>query len=296
MKLHKYIFASLIALGISSCSQDAPDAYLTVTPDRTEVKAGETVNFHISGIADNIVFYSGENGHEYDLRDREYADNDLIVDFVSYTDYLTYVHPNLQILISSDFNGIYDAENLSLATWTDVTDQFSLPAETGKNTPSGEINLKGFVSDDNDALFYIAFRYFDLDEVALRNRWVIRSMNIRKVSPEGRSTLLADIKTAGWQNVAVSGSTKWTLPGSQLLVTGNVNTNDKDVWAVSKGYKLRLAEPSTGVVLKNISTVVNDYQHTYTTPGTYEAVFASSSVWYNSSSHSTTRVKVTVTE
>ena len=296
MKLQKYIFASLIALGISSCSQDAPDARLSVTPDKTEVKAGEAVNFHISGKADNIVFYSGESGHEYDLRDREYADNDLIVDFVSYTDYLTYVHPNLQILISSDFNGIYDAENLAQATWTDVTDQFQMPVETGKNTPSGEINLKKFVSGDNDALFYIAFRYFDLDGVALRNRWVIRSMNIRKVSPEGQSTLLADIKTAGWQNVTVSGSAKWTLPGTQLLVTGNVNTNDKDIWAVSKGYNLRSAEASTGVVLKNISTVVSDYQHTYTTPGTYEAVFASSSVWYNSSSHSTTRVKVTVTE
>lgn len=296
MNFSKYISVVLTALCLSACSQEAPDARLTVTTDKSEIKAGEPVSFRISGKADNIVFYSGETGHEYDLRDREYADNDLMVDFVSYTDYLTYVHPNLRILISSDFNGIYDAENLALATWTDVTDEFQLPAATGKNTPSGTVNLKKFVSDDNDALFYIAFRYFDLDGVGLRNRWVIRSININKVSPEGQSTLLADIKTAGWQNVVVSGAVKWTLSGTQLLATGNATSNDKDVWAVSRGYNLRSSEPSTGVVLKNISTVVSEYQHTYNTPGTYEAVFASSSVWYNSDSHSTTRVKVTVTE
>lgn len=296
MKLNRIILAVAATLSLAACEQEANDATLTITLGQPTYKAGEPVTFNISGDADNIVFFSGEPGHEYDLRNREYADNDLMVDFVSYTDYVNYVHPNFRILISSDFNGIYDAENLKQATWIDVTDRFQLPTVTSSNTPSGTVNLKEFVSDDNDALFYIALRYFDIDNTPVRNRWVVRSMNIKKVSPERAVTLLADIKTAGWQNVILSGKSKWTLPGTQLLATGNVSTSDKDFWAVSKGYNLRSAEPSTGTVLKNISTTMSAYEYTYDTPGTYEAVFASSSVWYNSSDFSTTSVKVTVTE
>lgn len=295
MKLHNVILASILAVGAVSCSEEAPDSKLTVTAVGA-FKAGEPVTFKISGDADNIVFYSGEVGHEYGLRDRLYADNDLMVDFVSYTDQSTGVHPNFQVLVSNDFNGVYDAENVAAATWTDVTGEFALPSKTGANTPSGEVNLKRYAGEADDALVYFAFRYHDMDGVAQKNRWVVRSMNIRKVSPEGQETLLADIKTAGWQNVALSGSMAWTLPGTQLLAAGNTATSDKDAWVISKGFDVRAAEPSTGIVLKNIATDLSSYQYVYEKPGTYNAVFAATSVWYNSSTSSTTSVKVTITD
>lgn len=283
-------------MALSACTNEAPDAALNVHIDGTQCKAGVPVNFKIDGKADNIVFYSGEPGHEYSLRDRLFADNDLMVDFVSFTDQSTDVHKNFQILVSSDFNGIYDAENVAAATWTDVTDKFTLPDVRSKNTPSGEVNLKEYAGTENDDLIYIAFRYYDKDGVAVKNRWVVRSINIVKVSPEGGRFLLADIKTAGWKNVAMSGTAKWTLPGSQLLAAGNTSTSDKDMWAVSAGFNIHTSEPSTGVILKNIATDLDTYQYTYTEPGTYEAVFASSSVWYNSESTSIAKVTVTVTE
>lgn len=295
MKLHNVILASILAVGAVSCSEEAPDSKLTVTAVGA-FKAGEPVTFKISGDADNIVFYSGEVGHEYGLRDRLYADNDLMVDFVSYTDQSTGIHPNFQVLVSNDFNGVYDAENVAAATWTDVTGEFALPSKTGANTPSGEVNLKRYAGEADDALVYFAFRYYDMDGVAQKNRWVVRSMNIRKVSPEGQETLIADIKTAGWQNVALSGSMAWTLPGTQLLAAGNTATSDKDAWVISKGFDVRAAEPSTGIVLKNIATDLSSYQYVYEKPGTYNAVFAATSVWYNSSTSSTTSVKVTITD
>ncbi len=285
-----------MVLSLAACSEEAPDSRLSVSLGKPEYKAGEPVTFLLNSDADNIVFYSGEIGHEYGLRDRQFADNDLMVDFVSYTDQSTGIHPNFQVLVSDDFNGIYDAENVAAATWTDITGEFDLPVKTGANTPSGEVNLKKFVGGDDNSLVYLAFRYYDLDGVAQKNRWVVRSINIRKVSPEGQVTTMATIKTAGWQNVAISGSMKWTLPGTQLLAAGNVSTNDKDAWVVSKGFNIRSAEPSTGEVLKNIATDLYKYQYVYEKPGEYEAVFATSSVWYNSSSFSTTSVKVKITE
>ncbi|MCM1066240.1 MAG: DUF5017 domain-containing protein [Muribaculaceae bacterium] len=294
MKMKANILIILAAAACTACSDTAPEAALTVTLDHSSYKAGEPVTFRLGGDPDNIVFYSGERGHEYELRDREYADNALRLDFVSYTDYSKTVVPNLQVLISSDFSGIYDAENLAAATWTDVTDLFELPAAVSVNTPSGSVDLTSYVPEGNDVICYIAFRYHDIDGVGVRNRWVLRSLNLKKVSPEGAVSTFADIKTAGWQNVVVSGELSWTLPGSQMLIAGNANTSDKDVWAVSAGFKLREAEASTGVVLKNLSTELDEFSYTYTEPGVYDAVFASSSVWYNSSDYGTTTVRVVV--
>lgn len=297
MKSNKYISGAIGAvLALASCSTEAPDSTLSVNVVPATCKAGEPVVFKLSGDADNIVFYSGEPGHEYSLRDRQYADNDLMVDFVSYTDQSTGVHDNFQILVSNDFDGIYEPEHVGAATWTDVTPLFELPTATGQNTPSGTVNLKSYAGEDKDGLVYFAFRYYDKDGEAQRNRWVVRSMNIVKVTPEGGESAVADIKTAGWQNVAMSGTGQWTLPGSQLLAAGKTDTNDKDLWAVSSGFNVFKAEPSTGIVLKNLATELSEYQYVYETPGEYEAVFASSSVWYNSENSSITTVKVSITE
>ncbi len=296
MNINRTIYAALAVIAATACTNEAPDSTLSVSLANTACKAGEPVCFRLDGTADNIVFYSGEPGHEYSLRNRVHADNDLMVDFVAYTDQSTDVHPNLQVLVSADFNGVYDAENVSAATWTDVTGLFTLPTETKQNTPSGRVNLKEFSGTDDDALVYIAFRYHDLDGEAVRNRWVVRSINIEKVSPEGFATTLADIKTAGWQNVAISGTGKWTLPGSQLLAAGNTSTDDKDFWAISGGFAIRKSEPSTGITLKNIATTLSEYNYTYAEPGVYEAVFTSSSVWYNSENSSLTSLTVNISE
>ena len=153
------------ALALAACTDNAPEATLGVALDHSSYKAGEPVTFHLSGDPDNIVFYSGEPGHEYDLRDREYADNALRLDFVSYTDYSTTVIPNMQVFISSDFNGVYDADNLAAANWTDVTADFILPSVTSSNTPSGSVDLTKYVAAGKDVMVYIAFRYHDIDGV-----------------------------------------------------------------------------------------------------------------------------------
>lgn len=296
MKTSGYISASLLLLILSACSVDAPESKLSVSIDPAGCKAGEPMTFHISGDADNIVFYSGEPGHEYALRNRQWADNDLLVDFVSYTDQSSTVIDNFQILVSSDFDGVYAPENVAAATWTDVTPLFTLPDVKGKNTPSGTVSLKEYAGADNNDLIFFAFRYYDKDGKGVKNRWVVRSINIQKVSPEGVATSMADIKNAGWQNVIMSGSSKWTLPGSQLLAAGSTATNDKDMWAISSGFNIHTSTPSTGIVLKNLTTDVSDFTYTYEQPGVYEAVFASSSVWYNSENSSLTTLTVNVSE
>ena len=85
-------------------------ASLSVLPDKVECKAGEPVTFSLTGNnANNVVFYSGESGHNFDFRERFYADNDMVVNFSTWVRYGE-IYQNLQFLVSNNFNGIYDEE------------------------------------------------------------------------------------------------------------------------------------------------------------------------------------------
>lgn len=290
------LFCSLLVIGVASCVEDdVPSALLGVSLDKEEYKVGDTVTFKFNGNPDNIVFYSGENGHNYSMKDKLYADNDLMVDFVLYTDQFTTVHPNFQVMVSNDFNGVYDTENVNAATWVDISDHYIFPTTVKLNTPSGVMNLKSYAGDRDDAKLYIAFRYFDLGEPQT-NRWVVRSINVNKVSPEGVKTGLAVMSTAGWQEVSISGApTIWNISTAQLLAAGKKGQENDD-WVISKGFEVKSSVPDTGVALKNISTTMSEYQYVYTKPGTYKAVFDTSSEWYSDTKRSLTEVTVEVKE
>ncbi|MBP1541350.1 MAG: DUF5017 domain-containing protein [Prevotella sp.] len=287
-------YVGLLLFTVLSCTEEAPDAQLSVSLDMADYQAGEPVTFHIQGEADNIVFYSGEQGHEYDKRDRFFSDNDLKIEIVTYTDFLTYVHPNMQCLVSTDFDGVYDLQHLQAATWVDITSALGLATTVKTNTTSEKISLKAYASDTPSATLYIAFRYYDMNGKGERNRWVVRSINVEKVTPDGQITQEADMKTMAWQSISVSGKPVWKVSSSQLLAAGDNTTSDKDEWVVSQGFKFREAEPSTGVVLKNMSTTLSEFRYTYTTPGVYKAVFVSTSQWYNSSSSSKSQIEVVI--
>ena len=132
-------YAGLLLFAILSCTEEAPETQLSVSLDKADYRVGEAVTFHIQGEADNIVFYSGEKGHEYDMRDRFFSDNDLKIDIVTYTDFLTYVHPNMQCLVSTDFDGVYDLEHLQAATWVDISSALGFATTVKTNTASAKI-------------------------------------------------------------------------------------------------------------------------------------------------------------
>ncbi|NDW08720.1 DUF5017 domain-containing protein [Dysgonomonas sp. 520] len=286
--MKKIIFyCSLLAVLLVSCKDDIPSAKLNVWIADTEYHVGDTVTFRFSGNPDNIVFYSGETGHNYELKDRLYADNDLLVDFKSYVS-LGVIDQNLQCYVSNDFNGVYDETNVEKATWTDISHLFTF--STGADqVPSGVVNLKSYVSEVDTAQVYFAFRYTDTGQ---KNRWVIRTINVDKVSPEGVKTTLATMSTMGWKAVDFSTADKWTITSAQLLIQGKEPNNDD--WVISKPFRVKTSIADEGVALKNISTKMNEYKYVYQEAGTFKAVFATSSVWYSGSEYSETEVTVNV--
>lgn len=297
------IYCGLLTLGLTSCmEEEAPSAVLNVSLDKTEYLVGETVTFKLDGNPDNIIFYSGEFGHDYDERDREYVDNDLVVDVALST---SVIQPNLQILVSSDFNGVYDVENVKAATWTDVSNLFDYPDKANVITPGGAKNLSPYVSNDKDATLYVAFRYFYGGEHGnsyTRNGWFIKDIKMSQVSPVGDAMIMAEMtkQNVGWKTICMipGAESKWSDKGNQVVTYGNSTTPPPaawDDWLITKGFKVKEpAEPDFGVALKNLSTSMSEYQYVYKRAGMYKAVFVTSSEWYNGGNSALTEVMVEV--
>lgn len=287
-------YCGLLLVGLVSCVEDeAPSVELKVALDKQVYQVGEPVTFKLNGNPDNIVFYSGEVGHNYAYKERYHADGDLLVNFNSWVRYGDIYH-NLKFLVSSDFSGVYDKENVEAATWIDLSDKFRFSVGDDQ-TPSGEVNLKEYVGAAEDAKLFVAFRYED-EEKAQQNNWIIRSITLDCVSAEGVRSNLATMPTMGWkvvdfENTAVTWNTSST---SQIQINGGNNQPKNVDWIISQAFDVRKTTPDTGVALKNISTTMDEYKYIYTKPGIYEVVFETTSDWYNGSDHGLTRLTVEV--
>lgn len=287
-------YCGLLLLGLASCMEDeAPGVGLNVALDKQVYQVGEPVTFKLNGNPDNIVFYSGEIGHNYAYKERYRADGDLLINFNSWVRFGDIYH-NLKFLVSSDFNGIYDKESVEAATWVDLSDKFRFSVGVDQ-TPSGEVNLKEYVGAEEDAKLFVAFRYED-EEKAVQNNWIIRSIALDCVSNEGVRSNLATMPTMGWkvvdfENPAVTWNTSST---SQIQINGGANQPKNVDWIISQAFDVKKTAPDRGVALKNVSTTMDEYKYVYTRPGVYEVVFETTSDWYNGSDHAVTKLTVEV--
>ncbi len=294
-------------------SKETPVCDIEVTTEKETYAVGESVVFKFSGNADNIVFYSGEPGHSYDRKGAHFAENPLKVKFRTATDgVLVDGKPddNFRFLVSTDFNGVFDAENVRAAKWTDLTDSFGVAAEGGLvNTDSRELDLKELLPEtagvENPA-FYLAFRYFDKDpDAPVKNRWVVRTYSVKSVGTDGEETVLADkSQTMGWQTVSLGadmGAEKlWSIGGTQVMAEGQKNVNyaihGKDEWLISKAFYPNKVSPDSGEVISFISISPSSFSYSFSKPGIYNVAFDCSSVWYNGGASKLLRKTITITE
>ncbi len=284
-------------MALAACQKDKvemPD--FEVQTASLTYKAGDTVRFTFKGNPDNITFFSGEPGHNYEFRKRTSAANDLRVEFSTLVR-SGLIYPNLQLMVSNNFNGKATIADVEAATWTDLSDRatFSTGAD---NTPSGVISLKEFTRPLKDsALIYVAFRYTDYKKPEGQNLWAIRTFSATNVSDEGIVTPLAVMSTGGWQAVDFKNPVRtWTITSAQLLLSNSSATvADNEDWVISKGFNPWQMVPDVGTALKNISTVLDGYSYAFKKPGTYKVVFDASAVRYNGEKRLTREITLTIT-
>lgn len=274
---------------LAACKKDEVSTpELEITTDKVSYKVGDTVRFQFAGNPDNIVFWSGKQGHEYQYRDRTFMEgNKLLLKFNTYQQYGT--DKNLSVKVSDNFSEVFDAENIQKATWTDITDKVTL--STGSDqTPSGTVNLSEIF--DGKKPVTVAFRYVTT-ELKTQTRWVIRTFNLDNETPSGTVSAIATMATAGWKAFSFSHTPVWSITAAQLLMRGD-NLGLDDDWVFAKAVNPNAVTPDKGLAIKNVAGLLEGYSESYTTPGTYKVTFEISNTSYKNQESAIKEVTVKI--
>lgn len=287
--MKKTIFVlSVLGLFLAACTEkeiQAPNDF-EVSVAKATYKLSDSVQFNLSGVPDNITFYSGEPGNEYDKRNFFSSDEGtLTLQFNSQTRAGATLPRNIAVLISTDFNGEYTEQAVKAAKWTDITSRAVLPANTASNADvaSGEINLDDLKVKGRP--MYLAFRYVSENATATAQRYwnMGRMFLINKVPGNGDFEITSTIEKGLFQVVEFQGAdNKWTVntgtaTSHRLIHTANaINTQPDDDWVISRGFQVfqSLGHIKNAVNVKSISgSAPKTFSWLYSTPGTYKATF-----------------------
>ena len=263
----------LLILAVSCTKREVGAVSFDVTTASSTYKVGDSVVFNFSGNPDYIVYYSGENGHQYQYRNRTKAQGTPYLSFLSYLQFGTHAN-TLHLLLSTDFNGQYDTIGIRNANWTDITNKGVL--SSGKDsTFSGNIQLADF--NHADTPVYFAFKFADQQDGLVSQRtWTIKNLALINKLQDSSSSTLLDIPNSVWLPVNfMNPLVVWTVSTSNLKISGgNLTSPSNEDWVISQPVNLGEVNPDTGTAIKTLTApVLKSYYHVYTKPGNYTVVF-----------------------
>lgn len=279
-------------LALASCDKalDVKKVDFNVSTDQATYKLGDSVTFKFSGNPDNITFFSGEAGGQYEFRDRLTAEGEPELSFTSFRQYGAQTLP-LQLLVSTTFNGTLN-EDIENGGWKDITS--SATFSTGSaDVPSGRIDLSPYVGDKP---LYIAF-HFKGDAGSTQRTWTIKEFQVKNKLKSGPTLSIADLTTAGFSEISFKNSSAvWKIDATQLRIQGgNAAVGANDDWVVTQALYLDKVTPDKGAVVKNILTKATNYTYIYNTPGTYKVTFIATNATANNSVSAIKELTITVT-
>jgi hypothetical protein len=194
MKTFKFLIpAALIAF--SSCEKElkvdaAPDFDVSLASNT--VKAGQPIQFSVSGYADQISFYSGEVYRDYEFRDGRTVDlpyKGATLTFNTGVNLGTQAN-QLRVLISNNFNGDYSSlSSVKAATWVDITDSLKL-ATNATFISAGTLDISRY--SEGGRPFHVAFKYLtrpQLENGVVRT-WMIENFRVSSIDKFNGANLL----------------------------------------------------------------------------------------------------------
>ncbi len=271
MKDFKIIIClALLLIGGVGCKKftlTAPDFNVEVTT--LNYKVGDTVNFNCSGNADYVTFYSGEIGYNHDFINRTSSLGTPQLQFISFVQNANTID-SLQLKATNNLRS-WDAEGISNANWTDITNRAIL--STGKDsTPSGIVRLNDFAFNDS---FVLAFRYsgFVGSAYPVASKWTIRGVTISNVLADSSNYTLATIGTCYWTGISTCDTSNWYL-NQQANYIQTTRKATSVQWALTAPFKLNKVTPDVGVSIKTMGgATLTTYQYSYLKAGTYKVTF-----------------------
>lgn len=321
--MKKYILLLTFSVfAFASCKDDelaVPELSVTVDTENATgneagvpvFKAGSSVRFNFQGSADMVTFYSGEPGMTYQHRDRTKLEGLPYLQFNTQIEGGAIASGFLSVLVSTDFAGFTkvratDAEHITKATWSDLTNQCNLPTIITTQL-SPKVDLSAYAGKP----VYVAFRYARPINTDFA-RYQIKNFRVRN---EADGTVY-EIKTtgnAGWTafdfNTPASGDAYLATGGAaanriwdfrnaaaddriNIGYNSQIASND---WAITSAIDLTSVSPDLGRGIKSYSDDrLNEYQYVFNAAGTYTVSFIASNSRYSKTNSSVKQVKVKV--
>ena len=293
MKQIRLITGLAVMIAFASCNKELTIKPLsfTATTSASTYKVGDTVHFKFTGNPDIISFYSAEDGHDYANRERTAAEGKPQLQFTSYAQYGTQVN-TLQLMVSTDFTGTYDAASIAKATWTDVTDRATL-STGGNNTPSGIIDLSDILAQKKPV--FMAFKYTGVTG-STQKTWTLKDLTLSLLKTNNKVLPITDLASGGWKQVSIKNpAAVWSINATQLRIAGgNGSAEDNEDWVISKLLYLNQVAPDVSVPIKNITQQLDSYDYVFTQPGTYKVVFLAANATADKQQSTTQEIVLTI--
>lgn len=316
---NKIVYGMLLFLttAFTSCDNngiDDLDFDVSLQNPETTVKVGEPVTFAFSGDPDYLIFYSGEYGKKYANRNRTKADVESLI--LKYNLELKYARINyrngLKVLISEDFNGIYDEENIKQATWSDMDGQLKVPVieSSYEGYQHGEVrDIVVDMGNYKDKKFYLALRYemSPLTEDEIANNQVhpdayfypklqqsVDGKTIEKTSPKNDFGFgFVRIK---YNSNSSDNPTQTVVDDQRVSINGRKGKDGTYIWAVSQAVDASKVNADEGLSIKSLSYSLPSYTHIYNEPGEYTVTFVARNANAWNCTEQIKEIKVTVVE
>lgn len=323
MKRRLTILAILLAS--VACSHDIvrmTDFNVTLSPENTFL-AGEPVLFEFSGEVDNLLFYSGEERHEYRYKDRYSVLMDQVSDVsLSLECQARYGYAGaMDIYVSDSFKGISGTDGKADRELFKSMFEQGMPG--WQKLEYSEGGSAEWTSHSYDSLAYakenftLAFhwnpeKHKDGDKYLVqRTYWINGSLNLG-IAGYGNSSL--DLSELEFKTLVMNdevedayhkndgnGSIVLNDPETAALIFQGVAATDSldyaiDAWAVSTPRPLNQVANDSGSVIKNQQNYLTSYSYTWEEPGTYTVTFVGTNSNYLDVSSEVVEMKITILE
>ena len=284
-----FIFLLIICVSfILSCKKDVPGQteeyyYFNVALPDTLITTKEKAHFLLYCNPDVISFYPGDSSHNYDYRDRTYAEGGKIK--FKFNAKVTTTADTIDVMVSTDYSGNNDSASIVNAHWKKLSSLFVFPSGSTLSVTNDSTDIT-----DSTILgqpFYLAFKY--INQKPKNITWTINNVGLFNVFGNGTapSTMikLTNIRSGGYSPVSINSPKKllWKIPTSSsgsLTLANSTSSGGypigTEAWLVS-GIQKASVNPDQPIIIKNITqSPVESYDYQYTKPGTYKATFVAS--------------------
>jgi hypothetical protein len=216
----------LLSVTFETASSLSPFTAVSVTGDQVWTQTSYSGNgyAYMNGYSSN-VYYANEDWLISPALDLSASEMNKF----SFRTAMNYSGPDFKVVISSNFNGNFNATDVAAATWSDITSSFSFSTGTFTWVASGDFDLSTYTGT-----VYIAFVYKSTTTEGAA--WEVDDFKLTGYLPAGTDATLSDLKVDG---VSITGFDPATLDyrynleaGTTVVPTVTYTLNDAQASAV----------------------------------------------------------------